>query len=994
MAYPLAAEKKVTITFKAASAHYTSYNMLYQIDASSVLSIAEVKSLITDENDIGVYNPTTSSLCNKVVKIDLINDILLVYFDAPMIADIDNVFELIFGSSLGIANSTEAFYGYENYWGFNDFTPSYLSIDEMGKNNAVIGSAALVDSVNGYSAFSTHISALGSNISCGDVEALNLATKFTFEFLRYYGEGVQGVDIILEKYKDAYHTLSLEMGYAASYLRFYNTTTGYAWYDLSYTTGFHHCVIVFDGAETDNADKLKFYSDGIQQTLNFVGGIPFEIADLAGSVMYINKSPYINHNDELGLLSVCKTEDWASTRTAMLLTPDISWEIAYEAVTLGGNETIIGAIKIYLGQSYTDDTDLGLYDSELRFSEAELFGVDDTYNYQMLLRNGIGEIAEEFDDTLGGNNVTINDFTFSIKGTNQFFLKLQELGIQLSGKYVEYIEFIGTDTDSDATSETVMFAGVIENYSYNEFGCDITAKTSFADGRKKCLGRTLTTAEYTDLDTESAGETDTVTFGRSDPDNSIFFCLKRVEYKDTLITNNDIFSSSVEPSYLSNFPVVGDILDSGAYSYYVDPNYIQFLLTEESSGVPDATILATYLAANAAGKYIKLTDTDSEQSDIEGAMRRIKSAAHIYVDSTRLMVKLELHEFLPEVIEGCHPLNPFPALPTEFPSHLELHDITVRYALDWKSSECFGTGFQEFYVKDNTDMVRCTDVGISQTDSDVPVYDIRSDVYTGEIGDAHSFKILPLESLVPYLSPTGNFDAYAGGAGYDHPHDGSSDDIAGVFVQNGSGTVCNTQGVITGDGNYKDRDYTTQYLFETHFTLAYPVDHFDYWIAFILTLPEIDDSVIFDNVYLGLRLRSSTTDDSTDPKLTLASKFLIAHHPYYGSIEKVVEQTSMNFEDIVDIESLPDSYYSNSPDTDNKEFYWERETGSYLTGYKLFDLNITTKEKYRNLHEVIIGLWRHSEQIGIASFIDDNVAIYEAAIIFEKNVSIDTEVYA
>jgi hypothetical protein len=652
---------------------------------------------------------------------------------------------------------------------------------------------------------------------------------------------------------------------------------------------------------------------------------------------------------------------------------------------------VIGAIKIPLDQRYTERSDIGLYtpgsgNSELRYSESQLFGVSDTYNYEILVRDGIGEISESIDDQIGGNNATVNDFTFLLKGTNQIILRLLELGIQLSGKSVQYIEFEGTDTDSDSIDEAVMFTGTIEDYSYNEFQVSITAKSSFVIKRNKCLGTRANTTNYPDVSDDMRDKTIPVTFGRSDPDNGRYFKLPQVEYRNTLITNNEILGGYDEPKDMSNFPT------AELSGVPLDANRLRFLLTDEGSQ------MGSYSKNNYAivGKYIRITDSDTSQEDVVGTIRKVSAriidpAAFNY-PSTQLALAVQLVEYLPEHIISYIVNNP-----AGFKAFVDVIDALTRYVLDTVYCECFISGI-DFYVKEDDAMVSVADVGIVQDDSSIPDYEISADVYNDEIGNTNSFKIIPVESIEPYLIDGGDFSAHweTGGSeqGYEHPHDGEGDDVAGVFIQNGSGTLCADQGVITGAGNYKDRDYTTQYLFNTYLTLANVVDHFDYSIALKVTLPDIDDRVVFDNIYFGLRLTSSTIDDSTDPKLTLASNFRIMYKSYYNRIVTAVEKTAMNYESIVEIDSLPDDYYTNSPSTDNKEFYYSEETTSKLSGYKTFDLKITDAKTYKNIHEIIILLNRHAEQVGVASYIDDYVAVFEAAIIFEKNITIGQELYA
>jgi hypothetical protein len=52
---------------------------------------------------------------------------------------------------------------------------------------------------------------------------------------------------------------------------------------LQNVTGWHHCVIAYDGSQATNATRLKQFFDGIDQTLTFSGTIPATLSSNASN---------------------------------------------------------------------------------------------------------------------------------------------------------------------------------------------------------------------------------------------------------------------------------------------------------------------------------------------------------------------------------------------------------------------------------------------------------------------------------------------------------------------------------------------------------------------------------------------------------------------------------------------------------------------------------------------------------------------------------------
>lgn len=635
----------------------------------------------------------------------------------------------------------------------------------------------------------------------------------------------------------------------------------------------------------------------------------------------------------------------------------------------------IGAIRIYLGARYIESSEIGLYtpsigNSEIRWSESELHGVSDTYNSSLILKNGIGIITSSIDDTNGGNQETVNDFIFSITGAVQLQLRLQELNIQLSGKTVEYIEFIGIDSDSDSEDVSVMGTFTIEDVVWNEFEAQFIAKSSFVYKRNNFIATRLSENLFPD----AVGDVIPVTFGRSDPTSGRFFKVPRIEYRNEILRLDDFTGDQGYPAGTTLFPAYhGGESDQ-------DSDLCSILAGEKTY----------YNPVSLTGMYLK--NVEGDVADNDGSIRKIlsysigDSSVAGYVDQLR--INFTLSEYFFKSVTSYH----FGSL--TWKAFLSIIDALLRYALDFAESEGFLSG-PDFYVKENDLMIRIVDVGVSQEVSNLPDYELSISTSVGEVGETSSFKIIPVTAIEPYLNNDSGLEQW-GLPTYHHPDDTGGNPVAGLFVEDTSMSTSDAQGVITNPNNFNDRDYTSYYRYVVSIDIGSPVLHFNYYLGFKLTLPEIDETIVFDKVYLGIRMKSVCIDNGgDDPYLNMQGNFVVAHRRYYGDAVKPVENQTIEYNIESTVESLPDDYYLlNKPSTKNKAFYYAEDTTILLTGYKTFDLNISDRDAYNNIYEILILMMRWGAQAGIADHVDDNVNIYELAIIFEKNISIGEELYA
>lgn len=640
----------------------------------------------------------------------------------------------------------------------------------------------------------------------------------------------------------------------------------------------------------------------------------------------------------------------------------------------------IQAIKIKLDKALATQEDIGLYSvvsqlSELRWSEAPLTGAPEAWNHEILAENGIGPITESVDIRTGGNPVNVNDFTFICKGSNQLLLRMKSLGIHPTGLTVELHEFVGLLTDCDSISHDIMFTGIIEDYSYNQFETVFTAKSSFAYKRNKNLGTIITTDNYPDAPESIIGQIVPITFGYSDPDNGRYFKLIRTSFRDQVLRTSDFMPVSGYPPNMSLFPVCykTELSESNVASFLIGDGY-----WFDNVSKLDYPIV---------GKYIKVIEGDCEENI--GKYRQIKERLLDFITIksgfSRKGFVLELYDYFPEVMDGYIIEGS-----QEYDTFLSVYDIDFKYSMDDVDCIGFVDDLISVFVLEDDQFLLILRQDITLPNGDVPTIDINPRVLSSDARSAQSFYIMPVENIEPYVNEDSGLTEFGISENYVHPLDTGSDPVAGLFAV--SSNQCDSQPSISGAGNFKDKDSTTYWQYNVYLTLPSSSYKFDYLVAFKITLPEIDDDAIFDNVYLGINASSLLGDSSS--QATYISNFMVYHKSYYNRLKTPIDYDDIKYEFEVLIESLPDDYYDDHPDLSNEQFYVVDKSINHLSGYSLFDLEINSVDEYKNIHELLIIFKRKSNDSGYTITMDDYIKFMELAIMFENNLTLSEELYA
>lgn len=178
--------------------------------------------------------------------------------------------------------------GLVGYWTFDGGDISGDTVlDKSGFNNhgALQGTTKPARTIGkiGQGLYFTATTAIDNNITLGDVDALDNQDYLTISFWvnssTQTGAGSWAPFISKRSGSDGIYIESQanNCGSGKIDIRVNNGSgTGYICSSFTVLTtdvgNWHHWTIVFDGTQSTNASKLKFYHDGVQDTLNFNGG--------------------------------------------------------------------------------------------------------------------------------------------------------------------------------------------------------------------------------------------------------------------------------------------------------------------------------------------------------------------------------------------------------------------------------------------------------------------------------------------------------------------------------------------------------------------------------------------------------------------------------------------------------------------------------------------------------------------------------------------------
>jgi hypothetical protein len=305
---------------------------LYQIDLSSKLSgDPTFKSFISDSSNIAIYDFTVDVECTRVVFLDLSNDKLLIYFCAAADVDADKMFYVCVGNAINRENEGITFTnpGYVHFWPVNEFVDGPIMHDSAGSTDGAVISPATIGNTakfgNGLKLTSP------GYVNIGDVSMFNSTQSFFIEFI-YYHKPTADYEPILKLSGVGWNGIKIKKSTTTFEIHIYNNayTVGYK-STSGWSEEYKHVVILFDGTQSGNSNRLKLYINGQLQSLSFVGTIPALTANLSGINMTINRLtgstyPYVGI-DEFGCGVQPASSAFVTSRYNMLFYASSSWTV-------------------------------------------------------------------------------------------------------------------------------------------------------------------------------------------------------------------------------------------------------------------------------------------------------------------------------------------------------------------------------------------------------------------------------------------------------------------------------------------------------------------------------------------------------------------------------------------------------------------------------------------------------------------------------------------
>jgi hypothetical protein len=185
----------------------------------------------------------------------------------------------------------------------------------------------------------------------------------------------------------------------------------------------------------------------------------------------------------------------------------------------------VWGVRIYLRDSLTQDTDIGLYTaspgalSELRWVEHAYDGTDSwglTWKPGILVRDAFSSISEGADLRKSGAAALSEEFTVTVCNTEKLVHNISSGGINLVGCRIDIVEFEFDTATLDQVSR-VVGTGVCEQPRWTETDFTIPAREP-SYKRNATMGTLIDENNGPDSDNATMGECIPLTFGELRPD--------------------------------------------------------------------------------------------------------------------------------------------------------------------------------------------------------------------------------------------------------------------------------------------------------------------------------------------------------------------------------------------------------------------------------------------------------------------------------------------
>lgn len=645
--------------------------------------------------------------------------------------------------------------------------------------------------------------------------------------------------------------------------------------------------------------------------------------------------------------------------------------------------TVITANNTFSDSYLVDDNPFCKADTVLRWSQCSISGVSATWADEMIIRGGIGRYGKKIDLSKGGNIETSGSAQVIVQNANQFNKELTDRSIYLNG----YVGEIWKFTD---TTGSKVWLGECEKPVYDSMQYKIKM-TGIEHRRRANISTTINPTTYPNADSDDIGQIVPCTIGQIS--KAVF---KRVVAYKTLLTVEDLISTEVyhRPLNTKNFPVVDPNLGTAATDTY------KFKLANRGNSVV-LNDLTDYV--------VQITDGDGQ-----GDYRKIESSSW---DGTNFEVEVVFESHFSDVLQGT------PNATASEQTWVQFYDIGREYEcdtwpctafIDLNGNTASGGEIDIYAYSDNKNVIADADGGVTRNikefnpnfillprhaykdsgDSDNNNIDIDVKLFERDIDQMSSFRIEPITEI--RRADASDLDT---SGWYINGTDGSGEGAwplvaSGIYSPNSLSINPYAGGISTSDqASAWDKDSTTDAEFENNLFN----NGATYWCIVEFTPPQFPAgfSEEFDACYLGLNCLARHNISGVSAS---QFKMRLRYKRWIGSPQDIIDSTigdQFATNRVHTFNCLPDFYFTtDDPDTANEDFYHSAITNDVsIKGYTNYEMSgITTKEQYEGIDKIAI-MFRRQLDNNPSVWSNDYIQVYEAGVIFKKNVSIKKSIF-
>ena len=382
------------------------------------------------------------------------------HFLASSLTNASNgVFYLYYNNPSASEPAANDTYGKYNVW----TAANYAAVWHLNENPAT-GSTLYNSTSSSYNCTSTgtmtaanRITGLLGNgtsfggsgyLDCGDVTALNSATKFT---ISGWAKRLNTGTSVTIASKTSSSTVGVaSQYYTTEYYSFLSSST--FGYKSTNDTNWHNYTMIYNGSQSTNATKVLTYDNGTLLTLTFAGTIPTSTTNLATYSVWIGRSLMFSgytsgRTDEVRIASVTRNGSWVKTEYRNQKSPSTFYSIS---------TTYSVSTPVVLTLSPADDATTVATTANLVITFDRKMDIQ-TGNIYIKLSSG-GSTFETIDVTSGqvtGNGTT--QITINPSGT-------------LSGGTGYYVEIDASAFDDTGTNSYAGIVGSSTTWNFTTVG--------------------------------------------------------------------------------------------------------------------------------------------------------------------------------------------------------------------------------------------------------------------------------------------------------------------------------------------------------------------------------------------------------------------------------------------------------------------------------------------------------------------------------------------